>query len=253
MGASFMTQLETPGESTHETVSDVILHLPEKLHIPKFIGAMTNLILISLIIAGGVAYCLFKIDQKVNAMVATNKVIQEFALKNSAQTVLLKVVDEKLGANSSIQVKVALTNTINSLATIKKVPLYLICGLIEIESNWVPNLTSNANAKGLMQTLPSYSRPYLRNEKIEYNPNILFDPSVSAVVGINMLADFHNANVECGIEKEDDYTISLHNYFWGPSNTAILFGKKDGKYNVPNMAYPMRVLEAAKKYKELGL
>ena len=241
------------GESTHETINDAIMHLPEKLHMPKFIGTLTNLILISLIIAGGVGYVIYKIDQKVNTMVATNKVIQEFALKNSEQTILLKIVDEKLGTKATIQSKVQVTQTIYSLATIKRIPLSLICALIETESNWTPSITSEANAKGLMQILPAYARSYLRNERIEYNPDVLYDPVVNVTVGIQIIADFHAAHVEAGQEKPDDYTITLHSYFWGPANTLMLFGKKDGKYNVPNMAYPMRVLAKMKYYKEKGL
>ena len=248
-----MTNQEKPGESTHETVTAALTQLQEKLHVPKAVGVLTNLILISLTIAGIVGFTIYKIDQKVNAMVTTNKVIQEFALKNSEQTILLKTVDEKLGSKCSIQTKVQVAQTIHSLATIKRIPISLICGLIETESRWTPDAKSEANAKGLMQIIPAYSRPYLRNERIDYNENILFDPVINIIVGISMLSDFHLANLETGREKEDSWEISLHNYFWGSANTSILFGKKDGKYNVPNMAYPMRVLEASKKYKELGL
>ena len=49
------------------------MHLPEKLHMPKFIGTLTNLILIGLIIAGGVGFVIYQIDKKVNAMVSTHK------------------------------------------------------------------------------------------------------------------------------------------------------------------------------------
>jgi len=248
-----MTRIETIGESTHETVSDAIMRLPEKLHMPRFIGTLTNLILICLIIAGLVGFTIYKMDQKLNTMIATNKVIQEFALKSSEQTILLKIIDEKMGMLATIPTKVALTQTIYSLATVKKIPLHLICGLIEVESSWNPNLTSKANAKGLMQTLPMYARPYLRSEKIEYNPDKLFDPIVSAIVGIEMLADIHDSYVEVGKEKPDDFTLTLHSYFWGQSNTLLLFGMKDGRVNVPNLSYPMRVFEAAKFYKERGL
>ena len=240
-------------KETHETVDDAIMHLPEKLHMPKFIGTLTNLILIGLIIAGGVGFVIYQIDKKVNAMVSTNKVIQEYALKSSEQTVLLRVVDEKLGAKVTIQDKVKVAQTIYSLATIKKIPLNLICGLIEVESNWNPDCTSEANAKGLMQPLPSTARPYLRCERIEYSPNVLFDPVVNVTVGIEVLADLHAAHVEAGQETVDTWDKTLHSYFWGATNTAQLYGKTDNRVNVPNMSYPMRVMTKAKFYKEKGL
>ena len=238
-----MTATEKPGESIPDN----------KLHLPEISRTLINLILILLLISGCVGFGMYKMDQKVNTVISSNKVIQEFALKSSEQTVLLKLIDEKFGTKISVRSKIQLTQTIYSLSTVKKIPLNLICGLIEVESNWNPEAKSEANAKGLMQTIPAYSRSYLRNERIEYKEDILYDPSVSAIVGISMLSDFHLANIEAEKEKEDSWEISLHNYFWGPANTSILFGKKDGKYNVPNMAYPMRVLEASKKYKELGL
>lgn len=248
-----MTNQEEHGESTHETVTAAITQLPEKLHMPKAIGVLTNLILISLTIAGIVGFVIYKIDKKVEAMVTTNKVIQEFALKNSEQTVLLKTVDEKLGSKCSIQTKVQVAQTIHSLATIKRIPIHLICGLIETESEWTPSVVSGANAKGLMQILPGTARPYLRSERIDYGPEVLFDPIVNVTVGISLLADLHAGHVEAGKEKEDDFSVTLHSYFWGTANTAQLYGAKDGRVNVPNMSYPMRVLAKAKVYKEKGL
>jgi hypothetical protein len=248
-----MTIIETPGESTHETVSATIMQLPEKLHMPKFIGTMTNLILIVLILIGSAGFGLYKIDQKVNAVITSNQLIKEFATKSSQQTKLLNIVDEKLGQKASIKSKVQLTQTIISLADLKKIDVSLICGLIDVESNWNPDIVSEANAKGLMQVLPSTARPYLRIERIDYKESILFDPVTNVIVGISLLADLHAAHMEAGYEKEGSYEISLHSYFWGQSNTAMLYGKKDSRVNTPNMSYPIRVMERAKFYKEKGL
>jgi hypothetical protein len=139
------------------------------------------------------------------------------------------------------------------LADLKKIDVSLICGLIDVESNWNPDIVSEANAKGLMQVLPSTARPYLRIERIDYKESILFDPVTNVIVGISLLADLHAAHMEAGYEKEGSYEISLHSYFWGQSNTAMLYGKKDSRVNTPNMSYPIRVMERAKFYKEKGL
>jgi Transglycosylase SLT domain len=253
MEALYMTKTETPGESTHETVSAAIKQLPEKLHMPKFIGTMTNLILIVLILVGCAGFGLYKMDQKVNTVISSNKVIQEFALKSSQQTILLKLIDEKLGTKATIKAKVLLTQTIVSLADLKKLDISLICGLIDVESGWNPEAISDANAKGLMQVLPSTARSYLRTERVDYKDNVLFDPVINVIVGISYLADLHAAHMEAGYEKEDSYDLSLHSYYWGQSNTAMLYGKKDTRVNTPNMSYPLRVMERAKFYKEKGL
>lgn len=248
-----MTKTDRPGESTHETISDAIMRLPEKLHMPKFIGTMTNMILIILILVGSVGFGLYKMDQKVNTVISSNKVIQEFALKSSRQTTLLKLVDDTLGTRSTIKTKVLLAQTIVSLSDLKKIDISLICGLIDVESSWNPEAVSGANAKGLMQVLPSTARSYLRTERVDYKENVLFDPVINVIVGISYLADLHAAHVEAGFEKEDSYDLSLHSYFWGQSNTAMLYGKKDTRVNTPNMSYPLRVMERSKVYKEKGL
>lgn len=170
--------------------------------------------------------------------------------ESNKRNVLLKLIDTKM--DIPIEQKVKLRDTICDLAYVKEIPLPLVCGLIEVESQWNPNAVSEANAKGLFQTLPSTARPYLRYERIEYTEKVLFDPIKSTIAGISYLADLHAGHVEAG-KNDSDFTLSLHSYFWGGSNTAALYGKKDQRVNVPNMSYPIRVIEASKKYKEMGL
>jgi hypothetical protein len=238
-----MTAIEKPGVSIPDN----------KLNLPKAAGTLVNLILILLLIAGGVVFGFYKMNQKVDEVIVSNKVIQAFALKSSQQTTLLKIIDEKMGTRATIKSKVLLTQTIISICDLKKIDVSLACGLIDVESNWNPDITSEANAKGLMQVLPSTARSYLRLERIDYKESTLYDPVINVIVGLSFLADLHAAHVEAGYEKEDSYEISLHSYFWGQSNTAMLYGKKDSRVNTPNMSYPIRVMERSKFYKEKGL
>jgi len=220
---------------------------------PKVTGIIFQGILILLILSSVIGYVLFKMNQKVDASIASNKIVQEFALKSSQQTTLLKIIDEKLGTKATIKTKVLLTQTIISMCDLKKIDLPMVCGLIDVESSWNPEITSEANAKGLMQVLPSTARSYLRLERIDYKENILYDPVINIIVGISYIADLHAAHMEAGFEKEGSYDLSLHSYFWGQSNTAMLYGRKDSRVNTPNMSYPIRVMERAKLYKEKGL
>lgn len=183
---------------------------------------------------------------------ANNEVLRQYLVKNDSKVVLLRIVHEKM-PNLPIETQVKVTDTIYTLSNLRQVPVDLICGLIEIESGWNEKNVSEANAKGLMQVLPSTARPYIRAEKLNYSEDILFDPTVNIIIGVSYLADLQEGHVEAGKVKKDDYIYSLHSYFWGGEATKKLYGVKDVRTDVPNLAYPQRVLAAARKYKELGL
>lgn len=203
-------------------------------------------IIVIVVFVGG-----FKIWNKMIDIDHINKLALTNYTENNKKNILLKLID----TNTKIPVeqKVKLRDTIYDLCYIKNIPLSLICGLIEVESEWNPSALSEANAKGLFQILPSTAKPYLRYEKIDYAEDTLFDPVVSAIVGISYLYDLQSGHVESGKTKKDDYTLCLHSYFWGVHATYELYGKKDMRVNVPNMSYPMRVLETTKKYQTMGL
>jgi len=166
---------------------------------------------------------------------------------------LLKVVDEKMGDKAPVEVKVDVTNTILMMCSAKGIPVYIACGLIEVESGWNPKAISSCGAKGLTQVMASTAKPYLRVERKSTNSDELYNPVTSVIVGLSYLADLQAQYVELEVTEPNDFTYALHNFFWGGQNTAILLSKKDIKASVPNMAYPIRVLEASKKYKLLGL
>lgn len=210
------------------------------------------MIMIVLFFGSGATAFGVKIFDKMNSLEKENKLTNEHNRESNKEMILLKVISEKM-PNSKIETQIQLSKTIYSLCSIKRIPISLVCGLIEVESTWDTNITSSANAKGLMQPLSSTARPYLRIEKIDYNSNILYDPIVNVIVGISYLADLQAGHIEARKTKEDDFTFSLHSYFWGPDNTKTLYGLKDQKVNVPNLSYPLRVQKAAKFYEEKGL
>ena len=165
---------------------------------------------------------------------------------------LLKVVDEKLGTKVPAETKVEVCNTLLMMSTAKNIPLHIAMGLIEVESGWDIKATSSSGAKGLMQVLPSTAKPYLRVERKTTNSDELYNPTTAIVVGLSYLSDLHVSYVELGVAESTNYTFALHSYFWGGSNSAALLGKKDGRVNVPNFSYPLRVMAAAKQYKDMG-
>lgn len=159
---------------------------------------------------------------------------------------LLKVVDEKMGDKAPVEVKVDVTNTILMMCSAKGIPVYIACGLIEVESGWNPKAISSCGAKGLTQVMASTAKPYLRVERKSTNSDELYNPVTSVIVGLSYLADLQAQYVELEVTEPNDFTYALHNFFWGGQNTAILLSKKDIKASVPNMAYPIRVLDTNK-------
>ena len=173
---------------------------------------------------------------------------------------LLKVVDEKLDeacdakkvAHLPSETKVDVANTLLMMCAAKNIPLHIAMGLIEVESGWYYKATSNVSAKGLMQVMPATAKPYLRVERKTTSSDELYNPVTAIIVGLSYFADLQAQYVELG-KPEMALELGLHSYFWGQENTKQLLGIKDARTNVPNMAYPVRVFEASKKYKLLGL
>ena len=230
--------------------------MSEQLHLPdltaKLFHGVLSFVTVGLVFLGIAVGGWFLHDMHTDQQISKQQLelLNQNYIKQNQQTILLEIVDKKL-AGVATETKVNLATTIANLCAIKNVPISLVCGLIEVESGWEPKCVSNANAKGLMQVLPSTARPYLRCERIDYKPIVLEDPVTNVIVGISYLADLHAGHMEAGQETKDSWTISLHSYFWGTSNTATLYGKKDTRVNTPNFSYPQRVVKASQSYKEL--
>lgn len=162
--------------------------------------------------------------------------------KSNEETALLKVIDDRMKV--PMETKVILARTIISVASVKRIPLDVICGLIDVETGqtWDPKKISKKGARGLFQVMPATGRVYLRAERIDPTSVVdsLMDPVTSALVGISALADFHEQAVMLKQERPTDFGVTLAMYNQGP------------KADVPT-DYSQSVLEAAKKFKALGV
>lgn len=166
------------------------------------------------------------------------------------QGILLRLIDEKMPEISALD-KAKLAWTMYNLAQVKEIPLNLICGVIEVESGWNTEVVSEAGATGLMQIMPSYGRPYLRENKIFSAKNMLLDPITNITVGISMLSDLQDFYTEKKFAKKDDFNFALHSYNSGQSVTLKLISKNDRHGD--SYQYSNAVLAASKKYKQRGL
>jgi hypothetical protein len=223
-----------------------------------FVSSMTLIILlVSLSVLGFLTYRNMQLSQATaNRLELTNKY---YVLQNQT-SILLKVIDENLResdkakkGSAPMELKVQTAKIMYDMAQLKQIPLHILCGIAETESGWNTHAISSTGCVGLMQITPMYARVYLREKGINYKSDIWFDPIVNIICGISMLNDAQTEHLEKGRAQNGDWQVALHSYFWGSSNTIQLFGKSDQRVNVPNMAYSMRVVEASKKYKDLGL
>ena len=216
--------------------------------------------IITLGICGGLAYAVFVGHRNAEATREDVKVLKAYVVTMNQQTILMDVVNKNLRTTASakfgsapIDMKVATTKMMYDMATIEKVPLNILCGIAEVESCWNTTAVSASGCEGLLQVTPAYARLCLQAKGVDYKPGIWFDPVINTMCGVKMLANSQAEHVEKGRTDVGTWTLAIHSYFWGPSNTNLLFGKTDRRVDVPNMSYPQRVLDAAKKYRDMGL
>jgi soluble lytic murein transglycosylase-like protein len=196
-------------------------------------GLIPTIITAVLVLAGvGAVYTLIR-DAKKDHMELVSALS-----KNTQDVVLLKVIDERVKA--PMETKVLMSRTILTLSSLKRLPVDVVCGIIEVESRWDPSLTSNAGAVGIMQVMPATGKAYLRAERIDPTKHALLDPVNNLICGIGALSDFHDQAVDLGLDKSNEFGVTLAMYNGGPRMTK------------PN-GYSQAVLEAAKKYKAMGL
>jgi soluble lytic murein transglycosylase-like protein len=206
-----------------------------------------------ILVAGGCFYGYQHIMNAVKASNDKNSLVLLALEKQGLPGKLLKVVDEEMGPKVPYETKVEVTNTILMMCAAKEIPVSIACGLIKVESGWNSKAVSSCGAKGLMQVMAATAKPYLRVERKSANSDELYNPVTAIIVGLSYFADLQTQYVDLGVTEPTNYTFALHSYFWGGSNSAALLGKKDTRVNVPNFSYPLRVMAAAKQYKDIGL
>lgn len=160
--------------------------------------------------------------------------------KNNQEVVLLKIIDEK--TKLPMETKVLAARTIINMTTVRRIPLDLACGIIDVETGgtWDPTLVSRAGALGWFQVMPATGKAYLRAERIDPTKQALIEPVNNAICGLQALADFHDQALDLELDKPGRWEVTLAMYNQGPKATK-------------GSSYSQAVLEAAKRYKALGL
>ena len=259
-------------KTQHDVLQSEAKPSPEWMHLTDLIKAsmkpstmfhslVSSLLGILLLVGFGVGGFFIWKNNEISVKTADQvELLNKYYILQNQQTLLLKVLNEKLRdsdkaafGSAPMEEKAQTAKMMYDMASVKQVPIHILCGIAEVESSWNTHAVSSAGCVGLLQITPMYARAHLRERGVTYKQDIWFDPAINVMCGVSMLADMQAEYVEKDKAKPDDWQIAIHSYFWGPSNTNQLFGKQDQRVNVPNMAYPMKVMEAAKKYKEMGL
>ena len=202
----------------------------------RYVGHFVSPLVSAIIVLAGVfaAYTLIR-DAKKDHME-----LVEALSKNNQEVVLLKLIDERVKA--PMETKLLMTRTIINLATLKRLDIAIICGVIEIETGgtWKTDLSSPVGAVGIMQVMPATAKPYLRSERIDPTREALLDPVNSLICGISALSDFRDQAQDLKLDTPGEYGIALAMYNQGPRARELT-------------SYSKTVLDAAKRFKLLGL
>jgi len=227
-------------------IVNTIQHPYTSIH--KFINSSATLILIVLFGFLGYIHYTEKIVSERNANQI--ELLNKYYITQNQQTLLLSILDKNLRDSDSasfgsapMEEKVAVQKIMYDMATLRKIPISLLLGIAEVESKFNTHAVSGKGCAGLLQVTLMYCRPYLRENKIDYRKDILFDPVVNCICGIGMLCDFQNTLIESGITTPDNFTFALHSYFWGPS----------GRNNIYDLNYSIKVIDAMKRYQKIGI
>ena len=110
----------------------------------------------------------------------------------------------------------------------------LVYSVIKVESNFDVNVTSNKNAKGLMQLLDSTAQELAQEENMEYNENTsLYNPEINIMLGtkyLSKLLDKYNNNIYMAVIA---YNAGIGNVDKWISNNII---SEDGS-DIENVPY----------------
>ena len=125
----------------------------------------------------------------------------------------------------------------------------LLLAIIEVESNFQPKVVSETGAYGLMQILRSTATPYLRAKNREWSEATMFDPFINITIGTEVLIDMHRMFIARGMEKKDEWTLSLICYNQGEGAVKAAVKRQNPLY----LDYAVKVKMAARKWDALGL
>ena len=136
------------------------------------------------------------------------------------------------------------------------ITMALLLGLIQQESGFNPGIVSRAAdgktpvAYGLMQVVRSTATPYLEKMGYTWSPEIMYNPEINLEVGTLVLVTLHRQYMASGLEKRDEFTLSLLAYNKGEKTVMESY---DGRVRNPILlTYAAQVKMNAKTWERKG-
>lgn len=163
------------------------------------------------------------LTQRVNRLKSGEQIIEEKIKEITQKTPMEKSWAEKLVDKSQKY----------------EIDVYLLLGLIRVESVFDPENVSSAGAIGIMQLMPETANFLARMQDVEYSRQKLFDPCYNIKLGtayIDYLLELYDNNV--------DRALTAYNRGEGGLET---FERRAG---TPESAFSRMVKQKAEKYEE---
>lgn len=194
-------------------------------------------LLILLLICGSAWF--FKIITKQGVTLNQQATNLELLMKNvqvmNEPAVLLKIIQEK-APNLPAETQCRAADAWFRICSARNIPIWIACGIVETESRFIPDIENPSGATGWFQVMPRYARPYMNLMLGGYAKEKLKDPVTNSICGLNIIADFRDAELELGNDPQKAMELGLGHYNCG--NVIIQNG------------YASRVFAAASRYKE---
>ena len=151
---------------------------------------------------------------------------------------LFKIVEDRL-QDQKAQVRYDVAEAIYTQSKSKNIPISLILGIIEVESEW--DLTAHRGAAmGVMQIAPTMAAKSVNTQK----KNALYDPVVNIIAGCSLLNTIHKQYVHDRVERETEFDPSLCAYNSGRNLNS-------GSKQLTNYGYALKVKELALRYESM--
>lgn len=194
-------------------------------------------------------YELAAVRQQTEALQASVRVDQQYL-------VVVDVLVAKGSAYLSPQQIPKIATMVVELATLYRddgLTSSLILAVMERESGFRPDAVSGRGAVGIMQVIHETAEPHLQALGETWSVELMQDPELSIGVGVMELMRLHRIYMDEGLERRDEWHLTLTSYFWGPTNTRRLLESKGRKIKVPSLEYSVGVRELQNKLKLMGV
>lgn len=205
-------------ENEQEVTQQVATH-PHPWPIKLFgsINVLLALVCLSLVGVGG--FFGYKMYQRQTEFQATQEIVLSNMRVINEQTVIREILQEKMGKKLGTDQITRIAFEIQDGCRRYGIRPELVLGLMEQESTFDPfSVNSQSGATGLMQLMYDTAIKYYKARGLTLTPEALADPILNVAIGIEVLADKHEAALIQGKTTKDDYMFALF-YYCGKGDT----------------------------------